>query len=308
MKTTTATSLVADADRVLRLAADQAIASPTGPLPAGRRLLQLSILAGAFYGLSMGLYAALREDVPAWWFPLFTVALKVPALFLLTPLVTVPSLYVFSVLSGSRVGMRQLFRLLVMKVAITTLVLASLGPVTVFFTLSTESQPFMVLLNVVFFCAAWLVGLLYLARALARRIERPATSTWPRGAPVRSPEDVLGPPELPGSQRATGEGHDDEGKAPSATPGTSQSSETTAPPQISEAPIVSVRNQREGRVPLSGSLKVWLLIHVVVAMQMSWILRPFIGIPGEEFVLFEPRGSSFLAGFLDTISKLFGGP
>ena len=88
-------------------------------------------------------------------------------LFLLTLCVTFPSLYVFSALFGSRLRADVSLRLLLLAVAVNLAVLASFGPVTAFFTLSTESYPFIVLLNVVLFAIAGFIALGFLRRAIA---------------------------------------------------------------------------------------------------------------------------------------------
>lgn len=130
-----------------------------------RRLVLACLLLGAFYGLCMGLYSATggREDS---WKYLLASALKVPLLFLLTLAVTFPSLYVFAALADSRLRLRDTLRLLVAAIAVNLGVLASFGPVTAFFTVSTDSYAFMIFLNVLFFALAGAVGLSFLNRAV----------------------------------------------------------------------------------------------------------------------------------------------
>ena len=69
---------------------------------------------------------------------------KVPLLFYLTLLVTLPSLYVFNALVGSRLSLGTVIRLLVASLGVMVTVLASLGPIVAFFSVSTTSYPFMV--------------------------------------------------------------------------------------------------------------------------------------------------------------------
>ena len=73
---------------------------------------------------------------------------KVPLLFYLTLLVTFPSLYVFNALVGSRLRLGTVVRLLVASLGVMVAVLASLGPIVAFFSVSTASYPFMLLFNV----------------------------------------------------------------------------------------------------------------------------------------------------------------
>ena len=60
-----------------------------------------AVVLGIAYGLFMGLYAVMTRT-PACWEQLLSTAIKVPALFLGTLVVTFPSLYVFSALLGTR--------------------------------------------------------------------------------------------------------------------------------------------------------------------------------------------------------------
>ena len=74
------------------------------------KLAVLGVALGASYGLFMGLYAAMRPESPT-ALQLLVSACKVPVLFLLTLVVTLPSLYVCSALAGSRLGLpTQFFR------------------------------------------------------------------------------------------------------------------------------------------------------------------------------------------------------
>ncbi len=142
---------LADTDRLLRggytrpedLRAGH-ISMPTQALVIG------GLVMGCIYGVFMGLYGATRPDTST-FLQLLATTLKVPLLFLLTLGITFPSLYVFSSLAGGRLRFEQTLRLLLAAVAINLALLASLGPVVGFFTLSAQSYPFMIVLNVILF-------------------------------------------------------------------------------------------------------------------------------------------------------------
>ncbi|MCA8978862.1 MAG: hypothetical protein H6831_08070 [Planctomycetes bacterium] len=157
-------------------------------LAAGRidvpvlRLVAAGVLLGVVYGLCMGLFAVMREGNPS-TAQLLATTVKVPLLFLLTLIVTYPSLYVVSALFDSRLRSAQTMRLLLTAVCVNLALLASLGPVTVFFTLSTDSYPFMVLLNVLFMGISGLAGLAFLRRALDAVFSIPVSGGVPRPAP-----------------------------------------------------------------------------------------------------------------------------
>src|SRR5207253_3538075 len=113
--------------------------------------------------------------------------LKVPALFLLTLAVTFPSLYVFNALVGSRLRPVALGRLMAAALGVTLAVLASFGPIVAFFSVTTTSYPFILLLNVAVFAAAGLLGMGFLLQTLFRisaALRSPAPDP-PSGEPPR---------------------------------------------------------------------------------------------------------------------------
>ena len=158
---------------------------------AVRELAVAALPLGVAYGVFMGLYAVMRGG-DASGLQLLATAVKVPMLFLLTLIVTLPSLYVLSALARSRLSFSQTVRLLLAAVTVNMALLASFGPVTAFFTLSTESYPFMILLNVLFFTVSGTVGLTFLRKALEIVFEpeqpatpAPATPQTPPPVPTR---------------------------------------------------------------------------------------------------------------------------
>ncbi len=130
-------------------------------------LVSVSIVLGIIYGLFMGLYAVLTRTPPC-YAQMFASAIKVPLLFILTLIITFPSLYVFSALLGVRLGPKDTLRLILAPVTANLAVLASLGPITGFFTLSTSSYPFMKLLNFFVFAVSGVIGLKVLLEMLAK--------------------------------------------------------------------------------------------------------------------------------------------
>jgi len=157
---------IRDVDRLLRggYTGREELASGRIALPV-RTLVVSGFVLGAIYGVFMGLYAVLRPE-DSGFAQLAATIFKVPLLFLLTLVVTFPSLYVFSALSNSKLGTLDTLKLLLAAVTANLAVLASFGPVTGFFTLSTDSYAFMIVLNVFLFTVAGLVGIFFLWRAL----------------------------------------------------------------------------------------------------------------------------------------------
>ena len=96
---------------------------------------------------------------------------KVPLLFLLTLVVTVPSLYVFSSLANSRLRLAATIRLLLVAISVNLAVLASLGPVIAFFAMYARATRSVQILNATFFTISGLVGLIFLHRGLKGALE-----------------------------------------------------------------------------------------------------------------------------------------
>src|SRR5262245_16063963 len=49
----------------------------------------------------------------------------------------------------------------------------------------------------------------------------------------------------------------------------------------------------------------WLVAFALVGVQMSWVLRPFIGSPDRRFTWFRPRESHFFEAVAKALRDLF---
>jgi hypothetical protein len=229
-------------------------------------LVGVSVALGIIYGVCMGLYAVATRTPPS-FAQLAASAIKVPALFFLTLVVTFPSLYVFSALLGVRLGPKDTFRLILVPIVVNLAVLASLGPITAFFTLSTTSYPFMKLLNVFFFTVAGIIGLKVLLAMLSsiEAAQSPTAAAAPEpGRPTETQNATI--------------------QAATAKP---------LPPSTSR-----------DRTAASTTFLVWVVIYALVGAQMGWILRPFIGSPNLSFQLFRGREANFFIDVLRTLGQL----
>jgi len=231
-------------------------------------LVAASVALGIIYGICMGLYAVATRTPPC-FAQLAASALKVPALFFLTLVVTFPSLYVFSALLGVRLGPKDTLRLIVVPVTINLAVLASLGPITAFFTLSTTGYPFMKLLNVFFFAVAGLIGL----KILLAMLSSLEVAQMPLAGMPSEPEKA--------KQPAT-------------------DADKTTPAKPLPQPV------SRGRTAASKTFLVWVAIYAMVGAQMGWILRPFVGSPDLPFQLFRNREANFFVDVFRTLGHLLG--
>jgi hypothetical protein len=187
---------------------------------------------------------------------------------------------VFSALVGSHLRFWPVMRLLMSAMAVTVAVAASLAPVLAFFTLSSRSYSFMVLLNVVLLGASGFVGITFLRRALVGLM----LAAHPvAGVPATA---VLAPPV----DGTTGEPPPDPGLYRSAS---------LARDRV--APFDSARRETAGlRI-----FRVWLVAYAVVGAQMGWLLRPFIGNPAAPFTWFRAREGSFFLALVNHVIGLF---
>lgn len=195
---------IADIDRLLRGGFTEREELESGNLRVPvRTLATTGLVLGGLYGAFMGLFTLMRGG-PGSAMQIVATTLKVPLLFLLTLAVTFPSLYVFSALTRSRLFASSTLRLLLAAIAINLAVLASFGPITGFFTLSTTSYAFMIVLNVLFFGAAGVIGISFLRKALRVVF-----------APPRKPRPITVQPPIPDG---AGEAPPIEARAPLAPP------------------------------------------------------------------------------------------
>jgi hypothetical protein len=230
-----------------------------------------------------------RPDGPL-FLQAFATIIKVPALFFLTLLVTFPSLYVFNALVGSRLNLATIMRLLIAALAVNLAVLSSLGPIVAFFSVSTESYGFMVMLNVLTFALSGVLGFAFLLQTLNRL--------------DMTQRKFSRPPPL----SAAG------GAAPTPTGDTgADAEELITAEQVEFIKAESVEEpgalDRVGESVLRKQVRTvftcWVVVFGLVGAQMSWVLRPFIGAPHVPFHWFRPRGSNFFESVFHTIANLF---
>ena len=256
-----------DLDRILRGEATR--------LPALRRgtievpVVGLAILLAALamiYGACMGMFAVFRWSDTALlqW---LASTIKVPALFGLTLLVTFPSLYVFNALVGSRLRLDSVLRLLVAALAVTVAVLASLGPIVAFFSVSTTNYPFILLLNVTIFSVAGLLGMSFLLQTLHR-----LSLIVPEPVPLFEPEPV-------GDEKGS----------------------------LDLVPVGALEpvDDRMLSKHVKAVFRCWIVLFGLVGAQMGWVLRPFVGNPAVPFTWFRARESNVFQGILTALSNLF---
>jgi hypothetical protein len=242
----------------------------------------LTAVLGAVYGFFMGWYAIFGRP-EAVYLQVVSSLIKLPALFLLTLVVTFPSLYVFNALMGCRLTFGAMLRLLMAAIVVNLCVAASFGPILGFFTVSTTSYAFMVILNVALLAVAGLVGMAFLLQTL-RRLSGPPLATIRAMLPTVSPTI---PPAAPPTSPPMGLAAE---RAPALV---------GVPTHIREPGPLDKPNflySPEGLGAASVTFRVWVFIYAIVGLQMGWLLRPFILTPDKPFVwLRGTQGNAFEA-------------
>lgn len=283
-------------DRVLRGEATRVEDLRKGHLDVpARGLAVAAILLGAFYGACMGSYGVITGKEGA-WLQIVSSMVKVPLLFLLTLIVTFPSLYVFNALVGSRLSLVSMLRLLVAGVAVMMALLASFGTIVAFFGFTSTSYNFMKLLNVVVFAVSGILGLSFLLQTLHRLTVSMEREEEEAGRGVYTTPSPRPPP-----------------------PAAHEGPDVPPHPDSSAAQSVHVRpvSSRPGALDRSSAgqvggrvktvFNIWLVVFGLVGAQMSWILRPFIGAPDYEFEWYRERSSNFFESVWTSVQLLFQG-
>jgi hypothetical protein len=255
------------------------------------RIIAISILLAAIFGVCIATFTAVSSpDSQDGLMQLLASAVKAPLLFYLTLLITFPSLYVFSALMGSRLNIRAAFGLLVAAIAVMITILASLGPIIVFFAFSTpaghQGYRFILLLVVALSTGAGILGLTYLLRMLWRFASGEAARQLPVSGPVADDRDAALVSVVPEVSIV------DEDSVRAVSPNFGQASRgTPGDHSLSGAGTGS---------SASSIFRVWVVVFAIIGAQMSWVLRPFIGTPGQPFTWFRQREGNFF----QTVSEL----
>jgi hypothetical protein len=240
------------------------------------------------YGVCMGSFSLLKEvpdgvimTGPA-YMQMVATTIKVPLLFSLTLIITLPSLYVLNALVGSQLSAASLVRLLIASLAVNAAVLASMGPIVLFFSLSTKSYSFILLLNVAAYTIAGVLSLLFLLQTLHRL--------------------TVSQPSEHSSDDSSAAGAEKKPEEPASPRGKNHNAGSENEPHALEMPSGQVLAKHTRLV-----FRCWVMLFALVGAQTGWVLRPFIGSPGMPFTWFRERQSNFFSAVIDALINLLGG-
>ncbi|WP_044501114.1 hypothetical protein [Nostoc sp. PCC 7107] len=106
------------------------------------------------------------------WMQAISSAVKLPALYLITLLICLPTLFFSNIIFGSKRTFGQHFILVLTAVAVTSVLLFSFAPITLFFLLTTNNYQFILVLNVLIFAITGFIGISALYQAANIVIEQ----------------------------------------------------------------------------------------------------------------------------------------
>ncbi len=258
------------------------------------QMLASSGVALAVYGAVLGSFHSVLMAL--------TSAVKLPLLFLVTLAICLPTLYLFNLVFGARLSIRQSLALVMVALTVTAMLALAFAPISLFFLITAPDYNFFKLLNVVILALSALVGLRFLTGGMRVLNEHgllaPRVDPLPQAAPV-SPAVPAPVPATVGSVPA-GEA----GAAVAAPAGNGAKPALVLPPGGLPA-RQPLRQPVPATPPSMTLLYVWIFLFGFVGTQLAWTLRPFFGSPGMKFSLYRDIDGNFYAEIFRTISQLF---
>ncbi|GIJ44449.1 hypothetical protein Val02_13350 [Virgisporangium aliadipatigenens] len=287
------------------------------------QMLGSSVAALACYGAVLGASNTRNAALQA-----LVSSVKLPLLFLVTLAICLPTLYLFNLVFGAKLQVKQALALVLVAITVISTLSFAFAPISLFFLITANHYQFFKLLNVGILTLTALVGLRFLTGGMASLNRYNALRTVP-ATPVNGTSAAVAqkPVEqpvhaLPSGEAAAAEGVDAldgmlAAPAPAARPAAStpalQRALTTpdrpvpanAIPQWSVAP----RSPHQVESPDGSSsmtlLYVWILLFGFVGTQLAWTLRPFFGSPDQKFELFRSIDGNFYVDIVRTFGHLF---
>jgi hypothetical protein len=253
------------------------------------QMLSSSGVALAIYGAVLGSFHSVLMAL--------TSAVKLPLLFLVTLAICLPTLYLFNLVFGARLSIRQSLALVMVALTVTAMLALAFAPISLFFLITAPDYNFFKLLNVAILALSALVGLRFLTSGMRVLNQHgllapaPAAPELPAEAPV-SPAVPLTQPVAPPAA-----------EVPAGAAARPASVAVADRPQ----PFPPARPARtsEPTPPSMALLYIWILLFGFVGTQLAWTLRPFFGSPGMKFSLYREIDGNFYAEIFRTLSHLF---
>lgn len=148
------------------------------------RMLAASAIALACYGAVLGAFHSFLMAL--------TSAVKLPLLFLVTLAICLPTLYLFNLVFGARLSIRQALAMVMVAITVISMLAVAFAPISLFFLITAPDYSFFKLLNVAILTLSAFVGLKFLTGGMQVLNEHGLLTTAP---PQQVPQQV--PAQVP---------------------------------------------------------------------------------------------------------------
>jgi hypothetical protein len=262
------------------------------------QMLVSSVIALACYGAVLGSFHSVLMAL--------TSAVKLPLLFLVTLAICLPTLYLFNLVFGARLSVRQSLALVMVALTVTAMLALAFAPIALFFLITAPDYTFFKLLNVTILALSALIGLRFLTRGMRVLNEHGLlTPAEAQAATPATPIPVSPAPAPVPVQAAT----PTTAAAPAGNGSTAVLTHPAAvqvPPGYTLQPVRQMAPRTEKQpAPSMTLLYVWTLLFGFVGTQLAWTLRPFFGSPGMKFSLYRDIDGNFYSEIIRSLSHLF---
>ena len=126
-----------------------------------RKIISLLFCSSFFFAL----YGAIIGSIHS-WLQIISSAFKLPALYLITLLICLPTLYFLDIIFGSRKTFAQYVTLLLASMSLISVMLFGFAPISLFFRLSINDYAFFQLLNIIVFAITGIIGIRFFYKAM----------------------------------------------------------------------------------------------------------------------------------------------
>ncbi len=249
------------------------------------RMFVTSLFSLAVYGAVLG---ASHSAVQA-----ASSAIKLPLLFLATLAICLPTLYLFNLIFGARLGMMQAVVLIMTCITVISVLALAFAPISLFFLITANNYEFIKLLNVAILVLSALVGLRFLTSGMAALNTHQERLHAERERLALEEASAAVPAEVVLESNGSG--------------GTTAVAVLPKAPPVATVRFADPLPLQTARPASMTLLYVWIALFGFVGTQLAWTLRPFFGSPHEKFQIFRPIEGTFYADLFRTIGHLFGG-
>lgn len=126
-----------------------------------KKIISLLFCSSLFFAL----YGAIIGSIQG-WLQMLSSAFKLPALYLITLLICLPTLYFLDIIFGSKKTFAQYVTLLLSSMSLISVMLFGFAPISLFFRLSINDYSFFQLLNIIVFALTGIIGIKFFYDAM----------------------------------------------------------------------------------------------------------------------------------------------